>query len=202
MSGGSRDLVRWDTYWYRRLPSHHHTSTFCFVLLVKQMEFQSSMTVLPHSTAPCAIPVMPSAKLGSDKYQFLNHWFHSTRVQTHEVPIRQKCDPLIEAIPYIQHGPRLLEIRSLIPDRVKIVTYQIDTCRFLTWHLEWIGLGKVAEYLVMWPGGILGHGALGLISLWGSTMKLPWVCTVTSWYRSWYDCRCCKDLTLQQSTCL
>ena len=28
---------------------------------------------------------MPSTRLGSDKYQFLSHWFHSSRVQTREV---------------------------------------------------------------------------------------------------------------------
>ena len=38
----------------------------------------------------------------------------------------------------------------------------------------------------MWFGWISVHGASGLISLWGSTIMSPWVCTVTSQYPSWY----------------
>ena len=38
-------------------------------------------------TSPCAIVIMPSAWLGSDKYTFLSHWFPSTRVRTHEFKI-------------------------------------------------------------------------------------------------------------------
>ena len=35
----------------------------------------------------CPIIIMPSARLGSDKYQFWSHCFDSTRVQTHRVKI-------------------------------------------------------------------------------------------------------------------
>ena len=45
------------------------------------------MIGLPHSTDPCPILVMPSARPGSDKYEFLSHWFDSTRARTHEVQI-------------------------------------------------------------------------------------------------------------------
>ena len=38
----------------------------------------------------------------------------------------------------------------------------------------------------MWLGGISGHGAGGLISQWGSSIKLPWLCTVTSQYQRWW----------------
>ena len=37
--------------------------------------------------------------------------------------------------------------------------------------------------------GMMGHGDDGLVSLLGSTIKSPWVCTVTSLYPSWYDLR-------------
>ena len=61
----------------------------CFIvdLLIKQGQFQSWMIGLPHSTVPCLIPVMPSARLGSDKHAFLSHWFDSTRVWTHDVRV-------------------------------------------------------------------------------------------------------------------
>ena len=32
-------------------------------------------------TSPCPILIMSSAWLGSDKYQFLSHWFDSTRIR-------------------------------------------------------------------------------------------------------------------------
>ena len=38
-------------------------------------------------TSPCPIIIMPSARLGSDKYRFLSLWFESTRVRNREVPI-------------------------------------------------------------------------------------------------------------------
>ena len=43
---------------------------------------------------------------------------------------------------------------------------------------------------------IWGGGADGLVSQWGSTIKLPWGHTVRSQsyrYPSWYDLRCCQD---------
>ena len=33
----------------------------------------------------------------------------------------------------IESGPRVQEIRSLVPSQVKPMTYQIDACRFLAW---------------------------------------------------------------------
>ena len=45
------------------------------------------MIDLPNATAPCRILEMPSARLGSDKYKSLSHWFDSTTVLTHEVQI-------------------------------------------------------------------------------------------------------------------
>ena len=38
-------------------------------------------------TSPCPNLIMPSVWLGSDKYQFLNLWFRSTRILTHKVQI-------------------------------------------------------------------------------------------------------------------
>ena len=41
--------------------------------LIKHGKFQSWMIGLPHSSAPpSAVLVLPSARLGSDKYQFLS----------------------------------------------------------------------------------------------------------------------------------
>ena len=51
------------------------------------------------STSHCPILIMTSTWLGSNKYQFLNHWFDLTRVQTHAVQIprspktRDGCSP-------------------------------------------------------------------------------------------------------------
>ena len=41
----------------------------------------------PEPTSLCPILIMLRAWFGSDKYQFLSHWFDSTWVSTHEVPI-------------------------------------------------------------------------------------------------------------------
>ena len=46
---------------------------------------------------------------------------------------------------------------------------------------------------------IAGHGVGGLVLQWGSTIKWPCVCTVTSWYPSWYDLCCCQDIKQQQT---
>ena len=43
--------------------------------------------------------------------------------------------------------------------------------------------------------GISGHGADSLISQWGSTIKSPWVPTVTSQYSSWWPILMTFDVT-------
>ena len=43
------------------------------------------------------------------------------------------------------------------------------------------------------------HDAGGLVSQWGSAIKLTWVCTVKSQYTS-YDAICCQGGKLQQPT--
>ena len=45
-------------------------------------------------TSPCPILIMPSARLGSDRYQFKCFWFDSTRFRTHRLEIRSS-DSLI-----------------------------------------------------------------------------------------------------------
>ena len=55
--------------------------------------------------------------------------------------------------------------------RVKRMTYIIDTLSFLA---RWFSVR------IMWLSGISGNGADGMLSLWSSTIKSPWVCTVTS----------------------
>ena len=42
------------------------------------------MNGLPHFAVPCPLLVMPSARLGRDKYTFLSHWINLTRVSTDE----------------------------------------------------------------------------------------------------------------------
>ena len=41
-------------------------------------------------TSPCPILIMPSAWLGSDKYQFKSNWFDLTKIRKHEVRIRTR----------------------------------------------------------------------------------------------------------------
>ena len=46
-----------------------------------------------------------------------------------------------------------------------------------------------------------GSWCSGLISQWGSTIKSPWVWTLTrQQYPYWYNLRCCQDINLQQPT--
>ena len=54
------------------------------------------------STSPCHILIMPSSWVGSDKYQFLNHWFDPTRVWTrgfefHGLPKREMESQVIRS---------------------------------------------------------------------------------------------------------
>ena len=39
----------------------------------------------------------------------------------------------------VEHGPRMLEIVSLVPSRVKPMTYKNDTCHFLARHSTLLG---------------------------------------------------------------
>ena len=77
------------------------------------------------------------------------------------------------------------------------MTCQIYTCCFLTQHLALLGKGlqwlpQCQDKVTVWDACV--HGACFLVSQWGSTTKLPWVCTITSQYQPWYDLRCCKDV--------
>ena len=40
---------------------------------------------------------------------------------------------------HVEYGPPVREIRSQAPDRVKLMTYKIDTCCFLAWRLALTG---------------------------------------------------------------
>ena len=42
-------------------------------------------------TSPCPMLIMPSARLRSDKYKFLSHWFDLTRVRNHVVNSEYSC---------------------------------------------------------------------------------------------------------------
>ena len=66
----------------------------------------------PHTepTSPCPILIMPSIRLGSNKYQFLSHWFDSTKVRKCEVWIRTRDLPEREADTLPIRPPRLVVI--------------------------------------------------------------------------------------------
>ena len=40
----------------------------------------------------------------------------------------------------VERRPRVREIRSSVADRVKPMTFKIDICLFIAWHLELTGL--------------------------------------------------------------
>ena len=78
--------------------------------LIKLDRIQSHIFGLLHSTARCLIIVMPSIRLGSDKYQFLSHWFDSARVLTQHIQNEYDGDhPLL---------PTLLVSSSTVRGRV------------------------------------------------------------------------------------
>ena len=78
--------------------------------------------------------------------------------------------------------------------------YTTYPCCFLVWCSALIGRTGTDEHTVkiMWQSGIFGIGVGSLISSWGRTVKLPWVCTITSQYPSWYHPTWCKCVNLQQ----
>ena len=48
-------------------------------------------------------------------------------------------DPKTELV---EGGPHMWEIGSVVPNRIKTMTYKIDTCRFLAWHSKVISEDK------------------------------------------------------------
>ena len=55
------------------------------------------------------------------------------------------------------------EIGSLVSGRVNPMTYKIDTCHFRVWYSALLSMGK--DWLAQCQdNGMLGHGAVGLIS--------------------------------------
>ena len=72
-------------------------------------------------TSPCSILIMSSARLGSDKLQFLSHWFDSTSVRTRRVQIQT-------------HGVRIPWSSSTSDRRSTHSATTSDLCiRRLTW---------------------------------------------------------------------
>ena len=75
---------------YRHVTVHNHGDFVnCSAALLAD-QATSTMTEYPtqlhypdsEPTSPCPVLVMSSARLGSNKYQFLSHWVDSTRNQT------------------------------------------------------------------------------------------------------------------------
>ena len=68
---------------------------------VSTMTWYSTQSHNPDTepTSPCPILIVPSARLGSDKYNFLSHWFDSTRARTCEVQIPRSHNWTHSAIP-------------------------------------------------------------------------------------------------------
>ena len=98
----------------------------------------------------------------------------------------------------VERGPHVLQIESSVPDWVKPITYQIDTCHFLARYSALTGWGNdlLAHWLTHWLSGMSGHGN----DMWDSPIKLSWVHNVTKRYPSWYDRRCFQYVKLQQPT--
>ena len=73
----------------------------------------------------------------------------------------------------VERIPHVWEIRSLVPGRVKPMTYQIDTCRFLAWCSALIGYGKISSVSGQcdWVEYWVNQCVSSLISQWGSTIK-------------------------------
>ena len=73
----------------------------------------------------------------------------------------------------------------------KPMTYKVYTChRFSPEAQNRTRIGLLSSR-IMWLSGISGQQTHALISPRGSTIKLPWVCTVTSRSSSWYDLWSC-----------
>ena len=66
-----------------------------------------------------------------------------------------------------------LLLASSNQNQVKPMTYQIDTCRHLAWCLVLIGYDKarLTQDQDNMTCGISGHGARGLVSQWGTTLR-------------------------------
>ena len=64
------------------------------------------------------------------------------------------------------------KVRSSNPDRVKPMNHKVDTCSYLAWNSalleDW--LTQDPDYINV---GNADHGAGGLVSQWGSTIKSP-----------------------------
>ena len=63
-----------------------HQATSTFTCYPTQSHYPD---ILP--TSPCAILLMPSARIGSDKYKYLSHGFDSIRVRTRELQISRSA---------------------------------------------------------------------------------------------------------------
>ena len=73
------------------------------------------------------------------------------------------------------------KFENSLPSQVKAITYTIYACRFLARHLALLGQGK--EWLAQFWDKVT-EWDIGVISLCGSTRKLPYVRTATSLYPS------------------
>ena len=63
----------WQLYSAASLEQQATSSMSCYLT---QSQYPDS-----ELTSPCPILIMPSIRLGSDKYQFKSHWFDSTKVR-------------------------------------------------------------------------------------------------------------------------
>ena len=56
----------------------------------------------------------------------------------------------------IERGPRVQEIGSLVPGRVKQMTYKVDTCPFLAWQSVIIEYSK--DWLIQCQDNVTESG--------------------------------------------
>ena len=146
-----------------------------------------------HHTSPEALkmyPGAPAALLGDTDALVIGG-----RVGRAQAP----CAEPGRVVELVEHEPRVWEIRSLVPGWVKLMTYQIDTCRFLAWWSALIGYGK--DWLAQCQDNVIEWDIRSWcwlpISQWGSTIKSSCVCIVMNLFSSWYDLRCWQEIKLQ-----
>ena len=89
---------------------------------------------------------------------------------------------------WVEHPPPILGYWGIRTSRVQSLVEWNQG--FKNWYLSlpWHYYNRARtgwlSIRIMWLSGISGHGAGGLVSQLGSTIKLPWVSTVTSRYSS------------------
>ena len=97
-------------------------------------------------TSLCPILIMPSAWLGTGKYQFKSHWFDSTGVKTHGVGIRN-CKVQIPRSSSMGGGCSTLLVT--MPGRGSMGAYPLCWADVAPWSSVPVAAGRAWPY--WWP---------------------------------------------------